>query len=260
MTPSDSTPEAAGPPATGAAFATTRWTIVMGAAAGEGADPSRAGMALEELCRLYWRPIYAFVRRQGHSPHDAQDLTQEFFGRLLGDHSLNRVHPDRGRFRSFLLASLKHFLANEWDKARALKRGGGVRIVPLEAGDREDGPGTDVAAVEPGTANSPEKAYDRQWAVTLLQRVLERLGAEHQSAGKARLFEHLRETLTADRASVPYAVLATRLGFSEGAVKVAVHRLRARYRELLREEIAETLSDPGQVEEELRELWAALAG
>lgn len=260
MTSSDSTPEAGGAPATGAAFATTRWTIVLGAAAGEGPDANRSRMALEELCRLYWRPIYAFVRRQGHSPHDAQDLTQEFFGRLLGDHSLNRVHPDRGRFRSFLLASLKHFLANEWDRARALKRGGAVRIIPLEGLASEDGSGTEVGGVAPGTVPSPEKAYDRQWAVTLLQRVLERLEAEHQSAGKARLFEHLRETLTADRASVPYAELAVRLGSSEGAVKVAVHRLRGRYRELLREEIAETVSDPGQVEEELRELWTALAG
>lgn len=257
MSHSDSSESAGLPRATGAAFATTRWTMVLGAASGS--DTTRAGLALEELCRTYWRPIYGFVRRQGHSAHDAQDLTQEFFRRLLAGGSLGGVDPARGRFRSFLLASLKHFLANEWDKVRTLKRGGGVSLVPLEAADlagdtdAEGGPAA-------GTGVTPERTFDRQWALALLDRVLARLREEHVAAGKTAFFEHLRPTLTADRTVLPYAVLGTQLGLSEGAVKVAVHRLRQRYRELLREEIADTVGSRSQVEEELRDLFAALSG
>jgi RNA polymerase sigma factor (sigma-70 family) len=246
---------------TGGAFATTRWTVVLGAS---GSDTTHARAALEELCRVYWRPIYTYVRRQGHAAHDAQDLTQEFFGRLLAAGSLGKVDASRGRFRSFLLASLKHFLANEWDKLRALKRGGGVRIVPLDAdtavgeqacGARSEG----VAGVE-ASGPSPELAYDRQWALALLARVVERLREEHARAGKGAWFEQLRETLTAERGGLPYVEIGARLGLSEGAVKVAVHRLRQRYREVLRAEIAETLENPALVEEELRDLFAALSG
>lgn len=245
-------------PRTGAAFATTRWTVVLGAA--RGTDAARAEVALEQLCRTYWRPIYTYVRRQGHASHDAQDLTQEFFGRLLAGPGLSGVDPARGRFRSFLLASLKHFLANEWDKVRALKRGGGVRIVPLDAaatgGDTEASPSLTSAAPD----RSPEAAYDRQWALAVLDRVLSRLEAEHRSAGKGEFFAALRPTLTADRTALPYAVLGRQLGLTEGAVKVAVHRLRQRYRVLLREEIADTVERPDQVDQELRDLFAALGG
>ncbi len=247
-----------GRPRTGAAFATTRWTVILGAASGS--DPTKAGVALEELCRVYWRPIYAFVRRQGHSAHDAQDLTQEFFGRLLAGPSLAGVDPARGRFRSFLLAALKHFLANEWDKARTLKRGGGVRIVPLELTDLSGDTEAVGVTVEARGSVSPEAAYDRQWALALLDRVLIRLRDEHVAGGKSAFFEQLRPTLTADREALPYAILGAHLGLSEGAVKVAVHRLRLRYRELLREEIADTVERRDQVEQELRDLFAALSG
>lgn len=242
------------PPDTGAAFATTRWTLVRRAA---GSDTTEVRVALEELCRAYWRPVYAFVRRLGRNPHDAQDLTQEFFARLLAGPALGGVAPEKGRFRSFLLAALKHFLANEWDKARALKRGGGIVIVPLDAADTDAGlPGLEVSAPESGA----ERAWDRQWALTLLERVLDRLRDEHGAAGKSEQFDCLRPTLTAERNALPYAEIGRRLGLSEGAVKVAVHRLRARYRELLRLEVAGTLEEPGQVEAELRELFRALSG
>lgn len=247
-------------PTAGGAFATTRWTVVVRAT---GPDTTHARVALEELCRAYWRPIYAFVRRQGHATHEAQDLTQEFFARLLAGGSLVRVDAARGRFRSFLLVALKHFLANEWDKVRALKRGGGVRIVPLETELGSDRAGVALAdGIQAGLASeaaNPERAYDRQWALALLDRVLERLREEHVRAGKSAWFEQLRETLTAERGALPYVALGARLGLSEGAVKVAVHRLRQRYRELLRAEIADTLEDPAQVEEELRHLFAALS-
>lgn len=262
VTPELPEPSAEGRPdssGTGAAFATTRWTVVLGAA--HSADAARAEVALEQLCRTYWRPIYSFVRRQGHASHDAQDLTQEFFGRLLAGTGLGGVDPSRGRFRSFLLASVKHFLANEWDKVRTLKRGGGVRIVPLDAavsdGDTHPSPGMTQAAA---TGPTPEAAFDRQWALSVLDRVLSRLEAEHRGAGKGDFFEALRPTLTADRGSLPYAVLGTRLGLTEGAVKVAVHRLRQRYRALLREEIADTVERPELVDQELRDLFAALGG
>lgn len=260
MSPGTTDRERPGPRPTGSVFATTRWTVVLGAT---GPDTTHARTALEELCRVYWRPIYAFVRRQGHAPHDAQDLTQEFFGRLLAAGSFGKVDPARGRFRSFLLASLKHFLANEWDKVRTLKRGGGFRIVPLEAEAEKDETraGAGVVMADPAAAAaSPERSFDRQWALALLDRVLERLREEHVRLGKTALFEQLQSTLTADRAALPYVEIGARLGLSEGAVKVAVHRLRQRYREVLRAEIAETLADPAQVEEELRDLFAALAG
>ncbi len=258
-----SAPAPVGSPDTAAHFATTHWTVVLSASR-DRSDTTHARQALEEPCRTYWRPIYAYVRRQGHAAHDAQDLTQEFFGRLLAAGSLGKVDASRGRFRSFLLASLKHFLANEWDKVRTLKRGGGVRIVPLDAdtavGEQASGvPSEGVAGVE-ASGPSPELAYDRQWALALLARVLERLREEHERAGKAGLFEQLRETLTAERGALPYVAIGARLGLTEGAVKVAVHRLRQRYREVLRAEIAETLENPALVEEELRDLFAALSG
>jgi RNA polymerase sigma-70 factor (ECF subfamily) len=242
---SDSTPPAA------ANFALTRWSVVLAAGS---SDSTHARDALEKLCRTYWHPIYAFVRRQGHSPHDAQDLTQEFFARLLAKNYLGAVDRSKGRFRSFLLAALKHFLANEWDKAGAQKRGGHPVLIPINAQSAETSYG-----LEPVETITAEKIFERRWALTLLEQVLARLRVEYDRDGKAKLFEHLKSTLTGERRSVPYAEIAARLNTSEGAVKVAVHRLRQRYRELLREEIAHTVAGPEQVEEEIRALFSALA-
>lgn len=243
-------------PRTGAGFATTRWTLVVRAGAGSG-DTATGRMALEELCRAYWQPVYAFLRRSGRSTHDAQDLTQGFLSGFFEGGSLERVDPAKGRFRSFLLGALQHFLSHERDRERALKRGGGVTLVPLEAPDTEGAaPGGMPAA--PGM--TPEQAFDRQWALALLDRVLTRLAQEQDDAGKSSQFECLRIALTGDRGAVPYATLGQRLGLSEGAVKVAVHRLRQRYREILRDEIAQTVETSGEVESELKVLLAALGG
>jgi len=232
-------------------FALTRWSVVLAAGS---SHASHARDALENLCRTYWHPIYVFVRRQGHSPHDAQDLTQEFFARLLAKNYLGAVDPSRGRFRSFLLASLKHFLANEWDKAGAQKRGGHPVLIPINARAAETSYG-----LEPADDTTAEKIFERRWALTLLDQVLARLRAEYTQDGKAKLFEQLKATLAGERRTIPYAEMGERLDMSEGAVKVAVHRLRQRYRELLREEIADTVSGPEEVEEEIRALFSALA-
>jgi RNA polymerase sigma-70 factor (ECF subfamily) len=194
------------------------------------------------------------VRRLGHSPHDAQDFTQEFFARLLEKNYLAAANESRGRFRSFLLASLKHFLANEWHKANAKKRGGGQIPIPIDFDAAETSCG-----FEPADTTTAEKIFERRWALTLLAQVLRRLREEHVSAGREKLFEQLKPTLTEASRTVRYAEIATRLGMSEGAVKVAVHRLRQRYRELLRAEIADTVAGPEEVEDELRNLFAALA-
>ena len=231
-------------------FAPTRWSVVL--AVGR-VNSAGAREALENLCGTYWRPIYGFVRRQGHRPHDAQDLTQEFFARLLGKNYLEGLNPAKGRFRSFLLAALKHFLANERDKARAQKRGGRHVLVPIQTDSAEAWYGMEPA--EPMTA---EKLFERRWALTLLEQVLARLREEYARAGKARVFAQLKSALTGERRSVPYAEIGARLDLSEGAVKVAVHRLRQRYRELLREEISHTVSGPEQIEEEIHALFAAL--
>jgi len=208
--------------------------------------------ALETLCRHYWQPLYAFVRRQGHSPHDAQDLTQEFFARLLGKNYLAAVERQKGRFRSFLLAALKHFLANEWDKLRAQKRGGGKTAIFIDAAAAETSCAGALAAEE-----TADRIYDRRWALTLLERTMQRLEQEYQS--KARAFERLRPALIGERDSLPYAQIARELDSTEGAVKAAVHRLRQRYREILREEIADTVASKSEVEEELRQLFSALS-
>jgi RNA polymerase sigma-70 factor (ECF subfamily) len=218
------------------------------------ADTPRARAALEQLCRNYWQPLYAYVRRSGHSREEAEDLTQEFFARLLAQNTVARADPERGRFRSFLLASLKHFLANEWDKARTQKRGGGAQLLPLEFGTAETRCAQPVA---PG--DTPDRAYDRQWALALLEVVLGRLRREYHDAGREDLFLGLKDTLSGGRAEIPYRALAGRLGLSEGAVKVAAHRLRHRYRELLREEVANTVAGPGDTEDELKALLAALS-
>ena len=222
-------------------------------AAGQ-SDSVGAKAALENLCRTYWPPLYAFVRRQGHSPADAQDLTQEFFTRLLQKNYLGSVDPAKGRFRSFLLASMKHFLANEWDKAKAAKRGGGIVFVPINVDSAET-----ACGVDPADQLSPDKLFERRWALTLLEQVLSRLREEHARGGKHDLFEQLKSTLAGQRDSLPYAAIAARLGMSEVAVKVTVHRLRQRYREILREEISHTVCGPQEVEDELRALFSALS-
>ena len=234
------------------AFVTTHWSVVV--AAGRN-DTARARDALARLCQTYWHPLYAYVRRVGHSPPDAQDLTQEFFARLLGKNYLADADESRGRFRSFLLAALKHFLANEWDKASAQKRGGGQILIPIDFNAAET-----TCHFEPADETTAEKIFERRWALTLLDQVLRRLREEFVRDGRENLFEQLKPTLTEASRSVRYAEIAARLGTSEGAVKVAVHRLRQRYREVLRAEIAETVASPGEVEDELRSLFAALAG
>jgi RNA polymerase sigma factor (sigma-70 family) len=232
-------------------FVTTHWSMVLSAGR---SDSTHAQAALEKLCRTYWLPIYAFVRRQGHNSHDAQDLTQEFFSRLLEKKSLAGVDPAKGRFRSFLLGSLKHFLANEWDKARAQKRGGGQRLISIDANHAETS-----YAIEPADQMTAEKIFERRWALTLLEQVMQQLREDYVRDGKTRLFEELKSTLTGASRSAPYAEIAARLAMSEGAVKVAVHRLRQRYRELLRAEIAHTVASPAEVEDEIRNLFATLS-
>ncbi|MBU6400465.1 MAG: sigma-70 family RNA polymerase sigma factor [Verrucomicrobia bacterium] len=232
-------------------FTTTHWSVVLRA----GQDSStQAQDALARLCQTYWYPLYAYLRRQGRSPEDAQDLVQEFFARLLEKHWLRAVAPEKGRFRSFLLVSLKHFVANEWDKMRAQKRGGGQTVVSLDAQSAEE-----RYRFEPVDRLSADKIYERRWALTLLDRVLARLRDEQAAAGKGALFDALKEGLTGGRDSVGYADHAARLGLSEGALKVAAHRLRRRYRELLREELSQTVASAEDVEAELRALQLALS-
>ena len=234
------------------AFVTTQWSAVL--AAGR-SDTACSQAALEQLCRVYWYPLYAYVRRRGQSPHDAQDLTQEFFARLLERNWLARADQTRGRFRTFLLTTLERFLANEWDKVRALKRGGGLPTLPLQFDSAETRYGA-----EPADTRSPEQAFERRWALTLLDEVLRRLEAEQRAEGKAGQFALLRQCLVGDRASLPYDQIAQATGLSEGAVKVAVHRLRLRYRELLRAEIANTVDSPDEVDAEMRHLFHVLTG
>jgi RNA polymerase sigma-70 factor (ECF subfamily) len=235
--------------APGDIFATTHWTVVL--AAGRRSTP-QADLALEELCRTYWYPLYAYVRRHGRSREDAEDLTQAFFARFLEKNYLEGLNSEKGRFRAFLLAALKHFLTDEWDKARAQKRGGGVTTLSL------DWQSADTRyQINPADNLSPDKIYDRAWAVTLLERVITRLRDESAAEDKSRLFEQLKPFLMAGKSAIPYAQAAAALALTEGAVRVAVHRLRRRYRELLREEIGQTLSDPAQADEEMRVLFSA---
>ena len=234
------------------AFVTTHWSVVLAAA---GADTTHAPAALERLCRTYWYPLYAYARRRGQSVEDAQDLTQAFFARLLERHWVADANRERGRFRTFLLTAMSRFMADEWDKVRAQKRGGGVGHVPLQLDDAETRYGC-----EPADHRTPEEYFERRWALTLLDTVLQRLRAEYESEGKGGLFAALSETLAGSRESQPYAELAAQLSLSEGAVKVAVHRLRKRYRHLLRAEIAQTAAQGEDVDEELRHLFAALGG
>jgi DNA-directed RNA polymerase specialized sigma24 family protein len=230
-------------------FATTHWSLVL--AARDRAEPG-ARDALASLCALYWYPLYAYVRRRGHGPDDSHDLTQEFFARLLGKDFLAGVDRGKGKFRSFLLAACTHFLANERDRGRAKKRGGGRAVVSLDATDAEGRYRT-----EPADDLTPEKLFERRWALALLQQVMGRLRAEFEAKGKGHLFDRLRGFLVGEKGA-GYRRASDELGLSEGAVKVAVHRLRQRYRELLHEEIGRTVGSAEEVEEEVRALFAAL--
>ncbi len=247
----------AGPGTTGitppqpSAFVTTHWSVVLTAAH---SDTTQARDALAKLCQTYWHPLYTYVRRRGYSPEDGEDLTQSFFAALLERKAVSTVNPDKGRFRSFLLASLNHFLSDEWDKARAQKRGGG-KVVSFD---------TETAELwldqVPSQNLTPEKAFELRWAITLLEQVYRKLEEEHRQQRKAEWFAVLRNTLAGPGNSAPYAELGQRLGLNEGAVKVAVHRLRQRFREAVRAEIAQTVDTPAEVDEELRCLMAALGG
>ena len=230
-------------------FATTQWSLVLAAAG----DEEASRQALAALCRQYWHPLYCYVRRRGSSAADAQDLTQAFFVLLLEKHMLEVADPQRGRFRSLLLTSLKNFLANQARCESAEKRGGGVQHFPLDFDDGER-----RMRNEPADNLTPEKLYERRWALTLLEASLEQLEQEYQSADKSALFAALRPLLTPAAEAPPYRELAERLGATEGAIKVAVHRLRRRYGEVLRERVAQTVASPDDVDDELRQLMSAL--
>lgn len=245
-----STPEPDAP--RGDYFVTTRWTVVLSARRRSSGHSDRA---LGELCQTYWYPLYAYVRRQGHTKEDAEDLVQAFFERFLEKNYLEGLSAERGKFRAFLLASLKHFLANEWDKSQRQKRGGGASHLSLDWQSADE-----RFHLDPPDPSSPDKTFDREWALALLERVIVRLRDECIADGKATLFDQARGYLMVGEKTIPYAEAAQHLKMDKGAVRVAVHRLRKRYRELLRDEIAQTLDDPAQVSEELCSLQAALAG
>lgn len=222
--------------------------------AGERNTPE-SDVALERLCRIYWYPLYVYVRRRGYSPEDAQDLTQDFFLRLLDRHWLPQADRHKGRFRSFLLVALNHFLTNEWRRATAVKRGGRMRFQSLDDATCEKLSGEDSLLT-----SSPEEVYERRWAMTLLQAVFSRLRDEATAAGRLEQFEKLEVFLTGEKRAVTYADLAAGLSTTEAALKMATQRLRRRYAELLKEEIAHTVADPDEVQDELRHLLAVLGG
>ncbi len=236
-----------GPPV----FNTTRWSVVKSAGA---ADTKSAGEALEQLCTTYWSPVYAYARCVDNSPDDALDLAQGFFEQVIAGDFFAHADRSRGKFRSFLLASLKHYILNQHAKASAVRRGGRLQFIPLDQSTAET-----QFQIEPVDRNSPDKAFQRQWALALLDEVVDALKAHYHECGEVRLFDALQPCLAAGRDRLPYAELGAGIGLSEGAVKVAVHRLRRRYRELLRQKVAETVSEPAAVEAELRELFQALS-
>src|SRR5437667_3906542 len=215
-------------------FATTHWSVVLAAGQGESAPAQRA---LETLCRGYWYPIYVYVRRKGHGPDDAQDLTQEFFTQLIAKEHLRLADREKGKFRTFLLATLDYFLAREWSRAHRQKRGGKISFISLDQRAAED-----RYRYEPADNDTPEKKFLRQWALTVLEQTMKELGGECEAAGKGALFREVKPLLSGERDSATYAAISPRLAMSEGAVRVAVHRLRQRYGELLRSEIAKTVS------------------
>ena len=239
-----------GPEPRAGAFPTTHWSAVL--RAGHGGEPGSAA-ALETLCRAYWFPLYAFARREGHEPEAAQDLTQEFFSRLLAKNFLETADPNRGRFRSFLLASFKHLMANERRDAAREKRGGDAVSFSLDEMNPEE-----RYRVEPAHEWTPERVFERHWAEAVLARTLDRLEADY--AAHALRFAELKVFLVGPKGAAPFAAVAARLGVSEGALKLVVHRMRRRYAEIFREEITQTVDDPADVAEEIRHVFAVLAG
>jgi RNA polymerase sigma factor (sigma-70 family) len=234
----------------GAEFPSTLWSVVV--LTGETSN-SESEQALARLCSVYWKPLYAFIRREGYSPPDAQDLTQGFFAHLLDRHRLGRVDRSKGKFRSFLLASLRNFLADQRDKAQAIKRGGQVSIITLDLQNAEE-----EYIIEPVDPLTPEKLFERRWMMTVLQRVLDRLEGEYGARGLQERFARLQQFLLGDDGAATYSEVGNELGMSESAVKMAVLRLRQRSRELFREEIAATVASDEDVEEEVRQLSALL--
>ena len=228
------------------AFHTTHWSVVL-AAGEEGSE--QAAAALSRLCQTYWFPVYAFVRKKGHSPEQAQDFTQEFFAGFLEKNYVAKAARDRGRFRVFLMSSVENFLHNQHDKAQAQKRGGGRQLLSLDYNDAEE-----RYQIEPVEESDPATSFEQQWAATLLETVLNRLRHEFGEEGRAGLFEDLQAHLWGDADSIPYSELAQKRGLGEGNIKTIAHRLRQRYRALLREEIAHTVAKPGEVDDEIRHL------
>jgi RNA polymerase sigma-70 factor (ECF subfamily) len=231
-------------------FVTTRWSVVLAARDHSSPDSDRA---LETLCRTYWYPLYAFVRGSGHSPHDAQDLTQSFFAVLLAKDYLQVVEREKGRFRTFLRMALKRYLINEWEKQRSLKRGGGQAVLAFDTALAERRFQNDAQV-----ALGPEAIYDRDWAFTLLDQTISRLEQEYAGAGKAAEFQQLKPHLTAGRGEIPYGEIAAAGATTEGAARVAIHRLRKRFREVFRAVIADTVSTPAEAEEEIRHVLEIL--
>ena len=236
-------------PGGAATFGTTHWSVVLAAG---GSDREKAREALEQLCAAYWYPLYVFARRQGYAAAESEDLTQEFFARLLQRNDLAEVSPERGRFRSFLLASFKHFLANEYHRQQTEKRGGLATLVSLE----REGPETRYR-LEPADPVTSEILFERRWALTVLERAVERVREEYAVSEKADLFEELKDFLS-NQKSLPHAAIASKYGISVGAVGVTIHRLRKRYAEVLREEISHTVSTPEDIADEVRHLIAAV--
>ena len=230
-------------------FTTTHWSVVLSA---RETSPD-AEKSLQALCRAYWPPLYTYIRRRGHGEHDAQDLTQEFIVQLLAKKFLANVSPHRGRFRSFLLASLKNFLASEHRRATAAKRGGGVPLIPLDADPEEN-----FLGAEPATHTTPETVFERRWAIALMERAFAKLREELTVAGKAAQFDRLKGYLESDAGRGDYTVAARDLKMSSVAVGVAVHRLRQRFGELIRREIADTVASPEEIDDEMRHLIAVL--
>lgn len=230
-----------------ASFRTTRWSVVLAA---QGKASGDAVQSLEALCRQYWPPLYAYVRQRGHAEHDAQDLTQAFFTRFLEKQWLTAADRERGRFRSFLLMTLKRFLANEWDRSQTQKRGGGIQIISMDAAEP-------MSLPDP-SAKSAESLFERRWALTLLEAVMRRLRQEHESAGRLAEYERLKPCLTAERGSIDYEALAADLNLQPASARSTVHRLRKRFREIFREEVSGTVANAADVEDEMRTVIAAL--
>jgi len=232
------------------AFATTHWSVVLNAG---GEDSTQALVAIEKLARDYWYPLYAYVRRKGHDAHTAEDLTQEFFARVISRNFFARVDRTKGRFRSWLLGAMNHFLAHEWEKARAQKRGGGATLIPLDEAQANERYERQLAV-----DSAPEKVFDQQWALTLLERAATRLRATYIADGRPEVYDCLKAFISGGSAPPSYGDAAVQLGLTESAVKSAVHRLRQRFHELVREEVAQTVCTPTDLDDELRYLLAAI--